>query len=1444
MHLPLLLLFSLLLVLFRSVKTIEVDWKALGSSALLGSYQGLSLYSSSSSSGVRSLPTSSSPGPVQAATLTLVNTTTSETNTLFASSGINASINALCTLPPTDGHATRIFFAGLFPSPTSPNIAVWEEGVGVVGLGPGLDGSVLSLTCLKPSSTYPKGRVIALGSFRGPHLPSISNSPPLPSYAQWAIWGGGVAIWDLAQDTWFPPPFKGLDAPVRSLSVPSSSSSALFGGEFLSVADGPLHIPPDSQPLPLSLGTLDLGNAQSPGNIICNSSSSTTNFSPATGAPSTPWSIVQGISGWWRLSLPLTFTPLLLRLWNLPAQGPNPKGARTFRLISRPDNQPITLSYIHPETNSRALCWDACPMELGGTRDFIIPPRLARSMQGLQLDITSWYGQGGGLAGVQIFQADIYVHAVPSYNPAACDLPVGNAEAGYVQATSTRTGLGWEEVVGPVGGKRVLALRGPSTAAALAATNPSLTLIPNVPETGIYEVWLYLPGCQIAGLGQGCASRATLSAVVYADPDAPTPTPVQVSPTGLEEDAEGGQRIRLYFGRILASKSSSSSFSPRVEIRVDGSVQPTGSSGVEAYIDAIQLVRVPSATGANGLLEVQGMFDDASAMAQWSRPSVPLPIGSVVTSVQHVDNSSRALVGGQFANFTAGYGNLVEWNQGQWVPLKTGAGVNGRVETIKSLGSGKGWLIGGDFTGPFSGTGALYGLGVYAFEEGWRTGETPGVAQGGVHHLAINTSPDREIVYAAGSFASVYLSDGSLHPELGGLAAYNPSGSSQPIWTGDAPFVRPIGSIHSLDFLHHPDQGSSLILGSALPLGPASSRLDAIHSGGITLIDSFSSSSAQTIPAGMDLLPAGSFPGRGPQQIRQVRAGAWVDQGRSILVSATLSDPSSAQTSWDGLLQRSLGPQGPWSLLSSSGLIHSMDTLRVGAEEIVFYTGLSSQGGRLLFGRWDAARGVHEDLPNTSGVSGEGRVVRWLGQGKFLLGGNFTSLAGLDPCTHVCVYDEWKGAWESPGSLSLQSGETILDAHYSREMEKTLLLLSSFSLLVKEDSSKEWARVDTSGWPAPIHSLSSSMARQGGSHFLLGGLQSTSDISTVQVGQWSGRPDDSPVWYLSTPGFPTSFSLQGVQVLPIFKDSQGGGTQPGIFIQGTGGAMILQDPSSPSSTWKPWIHISDDPGSSSSSSILRDCTVHHSDWSLAKGKGTMAAPLVVLVSAAISLGFIFIIVAAGLLGMHGRRRLRSRPGVTSLNRHVLLPLQSPSAAAAVPPIWARSIGEKDSGERPHPAILATAPYLSTRDVGQGVGEEGRPSMGVESNILPPGDPDQDSSYHSHSFEGSSSFLSRDMEGALTGAAVRLGGHDHDDPSSLHHEGGMEPDWLPADYQVYHAKHAFEAKESGELEIHAGDLVYVLDNTDPIWWMGLVDNGPGVPPSQGVFPASFVRERGE
>ncbi|KAJ2391763.1 hypothetical protein GGI23_005352 [Coemansia sp. RSA 2559] len=82
------------------------------------------------------------------------------------------------------------------------------------------------------------------------------------------------------------------------------------------------------------------------------------------------------------------------------------------------------------------------------------------------------------------------------------------------------------------------------------------------------------------------------------------------------------------------------------------------------------------------------------------------------------------------------------------------------------------------------------------------------------------------------------------------------------------------------------------------------------------------------------------------------------------------------------------------------------------------------------------------------------------------------------------------------------------------------------------------------------------------------------------------------------------------------------------------------------------------------------------------------------------------------------------------------------------------------------------------------------------------------------------------------------------PSAESSTGGSSSTHLPIrdslkQHPVFYAKFTFSSRETGELGFRAGERVFVIDQSDEIWWMGIVDHGPDQPLEQGVFPATYV-----
>jgi hypothetical protein len=100
------------------------------------------------------------------------------------------------------------------------------------------------------------------------------------------------------------------------------------------------------------------------------------------------------------------------------------------------------------------------------------------SAGGIAIDILTYYGNGGGLSSVEMYQSEIFVYAVDTATTQSCTSKTN-------QVTTTGT---WTRVNGSSSYEAYL-----STTVTSSDKTSSVTFSPNLTESGFYEVLLYAP---------------------------------------------------------------------------------------------------------------------------------------------------------------------------------------------------------------------------------------------------------------------------------------------------------------------------------------------------------------------------------------------------------------------------------------------------------------------------------------------------------------------------------------------------------------------------------------------------------------------------------------------------------------------------------------------------------------------------------------------------------------------------------------------------------------------------------------------------------------------------------------------------------------------------------------------------------------------------------------
>ena len=369
---------------FDPVPPPALDLQDLGRVALTGDFDAISLYSyteqtegSYSTNGSQALIVQQPNGDFATAVTS------------------DAYIKSMCPFVMHDGTLAGLVVGGNFTSlggQETQGVAMYDPGTQKVTPLPGLTGDVNVLWGDQSSSTVYVG-----GNFKG------GNSPNAMAWVGMAGWS------DL--------PFAGFDGPVNSIKG-APDGHIIFGGQFTGIGNTTAPTHHDQQVINLSTAnisataTTTTAGFNSPNNIVCKTN--------GRDGPGNTWLLADNAAGYWRADFNFGFQPTKLRLWNTYQDG---RGTETFRFTAFPINGIMNFTYVDPATGNNATCDARCPLSNSTKepyRDFHFVNQVG--MSAFQIDISAWYGQGGGLDGIELFQdgEQLSTEATLIYNTNYC----------------------------------------------------------------------------------------------------------------------------------------------------------------------------------------------------------------------------------------------------------------------------------------------------------------------------------------------------------------------------------------------------------------------------------------------------------------------------------------------------------------------------------------------------------------------------------------------------------------------------------------------------------------------------------------------------------------------------------------------------------------------------------------------------------------------------------------------------------------------------------------------------------------------------------------------------------------------------------------------------------------------------------------------------------------
>lgn len=627
-------------------------------------------------------------------------------------------------------------------------------------------------------------------------------------------------------------------------------------------------------------------------------------------------------------------------------------------------------------------------------------------MNGFTLFISDWYGQGGGLSGIELFENDIVAYADNSFNEPTCQVPT----LGSTSFTS--------------GGNFAVTSSFPETSASYltSSTGGNITLEPHILSSGNYSIRLFTPGCLADNT---CNTRGIVSvSIFFSANDDPSVTQIYQTNNNDKYDT-------IFQGRVQAG---STSFRPRVVISGLSTTQTLVAQKVQFMTlsaDGTATSTSPSSGGLNGLYEyAPGNWTASTNLANVSFDAgfdvAGTDLGFDAQIVDIVDVNGKRFVAGNFASAQLDLQNIMQV-QGSTSSALPFGGVNGPISYMAYFNGTI--YLGGQFTGT-SNTSSISGLSnVASFDTSTDTWVTLGAGVNGnvtsvvLYAIPTGTSTNETVVVFSGQFTQIL---GTPSVAVPGIAIWIPSAGD---WAerlgGGAPFA--YGSVSaetassngtvflagSIDAWQQDTAQGFIGLGNSglnsMPVHFSTSTTPA--SNGTTRRTKRSLNSLDNTNSSDNVISAGAFYSANKQNMTVI-GGHFTLNGISNLAFINGANNNAVT----GLPNPTLPTNSSvYALLVTSNL------LSVGG---TFTTTINSNTVTgLLFYDFSTSNYATTQPPALVAPSGSPVIVNTLaskpGSPQILVGGKFAS-AGSLPCPGVCIYDTSKSQWLRPGNVDVQ----------------------------------------------------------------------------------------------------------------------------------------------------------------------------------------------------------------------------------------------------------------------------------------------------------------------------------------------------------------------------------------------------------------------------------------